>query len=214
MPARLRSAWLGGLRLVPLPAVAIATTVGTVVTLVASSPPERLRSWVVMTGLVLAAVATSAVDDPTESLAAATPIGRRTRWTARALPATASAAVGFAWVIGVAVVHDGSSSVTAVLSTMDLDALLLQFGAYVVIALTVAAHAVRRWGPGNGLRAAAPALVLVHLAVEMSGGSWARLLPGAEPGTARWWGSLLALAAAAYVLVSTDPARRLSVVRR
>lgn len=211
--ARHRAIWLGGMRLAPLPAVAIATTGGVGIVLLAYGPPERLRSWVVMTGLVLAAIAASAVDDPTESLAASTPIARWIRWTARAVATTAAAGLGLALVIGVAVVR-GSSSATVVFSTLDFDTLVPQLGAYLLIALAVAAHAVRRWGPGTGLRSAAPALVLVHLAVEMGGGSWARLLPGADPGTARWWASLLALAAAAYLLASTDPARRLSVMRR
>ncbi|HUF32147.1 MAG TPA: hypothetical protein VMN58_02920 [Acidimicrobiales bacterium] len=214
MTASHRAAWLGGLRLVPLPAVATATTGGAIVVLGASGPPDRLRSWVVMTGLVLAAIVALAVDDPTESLAASAPIGRRVRWTIRAVATTTAAAAGLAWVIGVAVVSDGSSSATMVFSTMELDTLFLQFGTYVLVALAVAGHSVRRWGPGTGLRSAAPALVLVHLGVELIGGSWARLLPGADPGTARWWASLLVLAAAVYLLVSTDPTRHLSVVRR
>ncbi|HEX9682732.1 MAG TPA: hypothetical protein VGA13_06590 [Acidimicrobiales bacterium] len=216
MTVRQRATWLAAPRLVPLPAMGAVTVIGCVAVVLVVGTPDRLRAWVVLTGVVLAAVAASAVDDPTESVAASAPVARRPRWTARVATGAVGAAPAVAVVAatGAMALSDNAESVVDVLDAMDPGTLGFQIAAYLMIGWAVGAAAVRHWGPGSGVRCAGPAVFGFHLAVEATGHLWPRWLPGAEMGTTGWWRAVLGLATVAFLLAATDPARRLSWRRR
>jgi len=208
---RRRATWLAGTRLVPLPAIGLVAAIGSVAVVLVSGTPDRLRAWVVLTGVVLAAVAAGAVDDPTESVAASTPVARRPRWTMRVTNVAVVAAAAIAVVAGTGAwtVSDHAASAVDVLDAIDADTVAFQVAAYVMFGWAVGAAAVRTWGPGFAVRCAGPAVLGFHVAVEMTGDSWPHWLLGTDAGTTRWWRAVLGLATVAFLLAATDPARRL-----
>jgi hypothetical protein len=208
---RHRATWLAATRLVPVPAIGAVTAIGCVAVALVARTPERLRAWVVLTGVVLAAVAAGAVDDPTESVAASTPVARRPRWTLRVTNVAAVAAAAIAAVTGTGawLVSDHTESALDVLHDMDASTVVFQVAAYLVLGWALGTTAVRHWGPGFAVRCAGPAVLGFHVAIEATGDSWPRWLLGTEAGTTGWWRAVLGLATVAFLVAATDPARRL-----
>lgn len=212
MTDRRRAACLAATRLVPLPAIGVVTAGGCVAVVLVAGTPDRLRTWLVLTGVVLAAVAAGAVDDPTESVAASTPVARRQRWTARVITVAVAATTSVVVVAGTGVMAIGDHTVPVmdVLDAIDADTVLLQIAAYVTVGWAVGAAAVRSWGAGFAVRCAGPAVFGFHLAVEASGDTWPHRLLGSDAGATGWWSAVLGLATVAFLLAATDPARHLS----
>jgi hypothetical protein len=206
---RQRATWTAAARGAPVGPVAAVATVGAGVVALAADTPAQLATWSTLVGIVIAALAAGAVDDPTEALAAATPVGRPSRWAARAIVAGAAVAVGFVTVLAAGAVGAGTEALSpaSVIGAAEVDRVASQAAAYLMVAWAAAAIAVRRRGPGVALRVAGPTVLALHLAYELTGEPWLDRLPGAAPGTTGWWVVVLAVAAAVLARASADPAR-------
>jgi hypothetical protein len=206
---RQRATWTAAARCAPLGPVAAVAAVGAGVVALAADTPAQLTTWSTLIGIVIAALAAGAVDDPTEPLAAATPVGRPSRWAARAVVAGAVVAVGIVAVLAAGSVGAGTDALSpaGVIGAAEIDRVAAQIAAYLVVAWAAAAIAVRRRGPGVALRVAGPTVLALHLACGLARQRWLDRLPGVDPGTTGWWLVVLAVAAIVLAHASADPAR-------
>lgn len=209
MTVRQRAAWTAAARGAPLGPVAAVATAGAGVVALAADTPAQLATWSTLVGIVIAALAAGAVDDPTEALAAATPVGRPSRWASRVVVAGAAVAVGFVTVLTAGSVGAGTEALSpaSVIGAAAIERVASQVAACLMVASAAAAIAVRHRGPGVALRVAGPTVLALHLGYELAGERWLDRLPGTDPGTTGWWLVVLAVAAVVLAGASADPAR-------